>query len=142
APWSGDLLVEVRAIAARHVEALELAVAHHLELDALAGAAAPEGAVELLERRHLQVVERHEDVAFLDAALGAGTARHQPRDHQALLQRMRVDAEPGAGWPAHHTPVAEVLLAAAQVAFTRDGEVRAHDLPEVGGGTAYTAPRR
>src|ERR1700687_6178184 len=63
----GDLLVEVRAVAACHVEPLELGVPHHLEGDPLAGAAAPEREVQILTRRHLQRVERQDHVPLTDA---------------------------------------------------------------------------
>src|SRR5215510_12456078 len=128
---SGDLLVELRAIADRHVEALELFVPHHLELDALARAAAPQGEVELLARRHLEGVEGYDHVPLLDAALCAGPARHQTSHHHALLEGMREDAEPGSGGPARRPPVTEVVLAVAQIALAGNGKGRAHDLSEV-----------
>src|ERR1700675_508098 len=85
---SGNLLVEVRAVAAGHVEPLELVVAHHLERDLLSRPSPPEGQVQILPRRHLAGVEREDDVALADARARARPVGHQPRHHHALVERM------------------------------------------------------
>src|SRR3990172_11045767 len=128
---SGDLLVEVRAVAAGHVEPLELVVTHHLERDPLSRPAPPQRQVQVFPRRHLAGVERQDDVALADARARTGPVGHEPRHHHALVERMGEDAQPRPLRAADRAPVAQVLLAVRQVALARDGQRHAHDLAQV-----------
>src|SRR6266511_722898 len=138
---SGDLLVEVRAVAARHIEPLQLVVAHHLERDSLSRTPPPERQVQLLPRRHLLRVERQDDVALADARARARPIGHQSRHHDALVDRVREDAQPRPLRSADRAPVPQVLLAVCQVALTGDGERRADDLTQVEVDHAHHLPR-
>src|SRR3990172_7650104 len=137
---SGDLLVEVRAVASGHVEPRELVVAHHLERDPLPRPPPPQGQVQVLPRRHLAGVERQDDVALADSRARAGPVGHEPRDHHALVERMRADAPPRPLRPADRPPVAQVLLAVRQVALARDGQRHPHYLPQIERGHADHPP--
>src|SRR5713101_7981524 len=130
---SGNLLVEVGPIAARDVQALELIVPHHLEGDALPGAAQPEREVEILARGHLAGIERDDDVTLLDARARPRTVRHQAGHHHPLVERMGEDAEPGALRAAHHATIAQILGAVLLEALARDGQGAAPDLGQVEG---------
>src|SRR6266481_802977 len=130
-PLRSDLLVEIRAVAARHVEPLELVVAHYLERDALSGSMPPEREVQVLARRDLLRVEGHDDVALADSGARAGPIGHEPCHHHALVHRVGEDAQPCPLRAADGASVAEVFLAVRQVAFAGDGQGGAHDLAEV-----------
>src|SRR5512144_677063 len=95
---SGNLLVEVGAVATGHGQPADLVVAHHLEGHLLAGRVPPQREVQLLEGRDLLRVERHDQVALLDARARARSVGHEARHHHALLDRAGEDAEPGALW--------------------------------------------
>src|SRR3990172_3703615 len=138
---SGDLLVEVRAVASGDVEPRELVVAHHLERDPLSRPPPPQGQVQVLPGRHLAGVEREDHVALADARARAGPAGHEPRDHHALVERMREDAQPRPLRPADRPPVAQVLLAVRQVALARDGQRHPHDLAQIERDHADHPPR-
>src|SRR6266481_1550549 len=128
---SGDLLVEVRAIAARHVEPLELVVAHHLDRDPLPRPPPPQRQVQIFPRRHLLRVERQDDVPLADARAGARSVGHQPRHHHALVDRMGEDSQPCPLRTADRTAVTQVLFPVRQVALAGDGQRRAQDLSQV-----------
>src|SRR5207245_2414666 len=115
-----ELAEEIRAVTARHLETPRLVVTHHLERDAVAGAAAPEREVEVAPRLHLLRVEREDQVTVLEPGLRRRPVRHEPRDDHALFQRMSEHAEPGPARPAHDPTVAEELLPVDQVALRRD----------------------
>src|SRR5712692_5478481 len=119
-PRSGQLLVELRAVPAGHVDFAQLVVAQHFERDLLAGRVPPEREVQVLARRHLLGVEGDDDVALLDARARPWPIGHESRHHHALVERMGEDAEPGALGPAHGPAVAEELFGPPRVALARD----------------------
>src|SRR3972149_664884 len=61
---SPPLLVETGAVRAENLHALQLAVAHDLQLDLFPRPVAPEGEVEPLPARHLLLVHRDDEVAL------------------------------------------------------------------------------
>src|SRR5207247_3268031 len=91
---SGDLLVEIGPVTARDVQALELVVPHHLERDALAGAAPPEREVEIPLCGNLAGIEGDDDIPFLDARARARAVGHEARHHHAFVEGMGEDPEP------------------------------------------------
>src|SRR6266536_1827639 len=137
---SGDLLVEIRSVAARHVEPLELVVAHHLERDALSGPAPPERQVQVLPGRHLLRVEREDDVSLADSGARAGPVGHESHHDHAFVHRVGEDAQPCPLRAADGASVAEVFLAVRQVALAGDGQGGTHDLAEVEVDDAHHLP--
>src|SRR5438445_399691 len=137
-----ELAAEIGAVTARHLETSRLVVAHHLERDAVAGAAAPEREVEVPPRLHLLRVEREDQVTVLEPGLRRRPVRHEPRDDHALFQRMGEHAEPRPPRPAHDPTVAQELLPVAQVALRRDREGGAADLGQVQRNDADHPPGR
>src|SRR5689334_5840213 len=137
---SGTLLVEVGAVAAGDGQLADLVVAHHLEGHLLARGVAPEREVQLLAGGHLLRVERHDQVALLDARARPGAVRHEAGHHHAFLHRGGDDPEPGALGAAHHAAEAHELFLAAAVALGRDRERGAPDLVEVERDHAHHLP--
>src|SRR5436190_8574754 len=128
---SGDLLVEVRAVAARHVQPLELVVPHHLERDSISRPPPPERQVQILPRRHLLRVERQDDVSLTDTRARARPVGHQAHHHHAFVDRVGEDTQPRALRAADGAPVAQVFFAVRQVALAGNRERSAHDLAQV-----------
>src|SRR2546426_12351361 len=105
-----ELPEEVGAVAAPHLDPAHLAVAHHLEDQAIAGLVTPEAHVEVAAARHVLRVDRDDQVALPQAAPSARAVGHHAGHDHALLDRMGEDAEPRAPRPAHHPPVAQELV--------------------------------
>src|SRR6185503_10905951 len=93
---SGTLLVEVGAVAAGDGQLADLVVAHHFEGHLLARRVAPEREVQLLAGGDLLRVERHDQVALLDARARPGAVGHEAGHHHTFLHRGGEDPEPGA----------------------------------------------
>src|SRR5688572_655947 len=128
---ASGLFEELRAIARRHLDAAGLAVAHHLEGQPLAGLVAPEREIKLLAAADFLRVERHDEVALLQAAAIARALRHDAGDHHALVDGMGEDAQPGAPRSAHDAAVAEQLALVLAVALHRDRQRAPGHLVEV-----------